>query len=268
MRNRINITFLFALLMFSSQGANSHPEYRNAPQDQGKDNWQRVYTGEDSLIDVDVASLTFGANRIVRVRYRTIYSKPESLTSKPETKYKSRLEIIEFKLIPRLYRLRETSLIDSSGKTIQSYEAPLSDGWKVFKSGGIMQRLFEMVGAVPPFGNWTVVAYRFPEGDATGGRELAKLIGTRIRLNPDNATVGAKTCSAPEYESIDDQEFSRELGISLKNIGIKTNHADMIVVKCDGNGWSPPRSLLVKLPEGGMLMLWDGVFLVLKKERY
>ena len=237
---------------------------------QGKDSWQRVYTGEESLIDVDVSSLTFEASRIVRVRFRTIYSKPESLTETPAMKYKSRLETIEFKLTEKRYRFRETSLLDSTGKTIQFYEAPLSEDWKIPKSGGIMEKLFSATRALPPFGNWNVVAYRFGDGSPVGAPDLTRLIGTRVSVNSDSAAVGVKVCSSPDYQSkpVDDQEFYRELGISLKSIGIKTNHADTIVVKCERDGWAPPRSLLVKLPEGGMLMLWEGVFLVLKRERY
>ena len=133
-----------------------------------------------------------------------------------------------------------------------------------------MEKLFNATRALPPFGNWNVVAYRFGDGSPVGAPDLTRLIGTRVSFNSDSAAVGVKVCSSPDYQSrlVDDQELSRELGISLKSIGIKANHADTIVVKCETDGWAPPRSLLVKLPEGGMLMLWDGVFLVLKKERY
>jgi hypothetical protein len=41
----------------------------------------------------------------------------------------------------------------------------------------------------------------------------------------------------------------------------------MVTINCKDGGWQPPMSLLVKLRDGEMLMLWDGVFLVLKRER-
>jgi hypothetical protein len=235
-----------------------------------KDRWQRVYTGEESVIDVNVSSLTFEVSHILRVKFRTILSKPESLKEKPGTKYKSRLETIEFKLTEKRYRFYDIGLLDSAGKTVQSYEANTSEDWKVLKDGGMMQRLFDAARQLPPFGDWKVVDYRFGDGTPIDAQEFRRLLGTRVRLNSDRAQVGMKVCSLPAYQSkpVTNKEFFQELGISLESIGIKANYADTIVVKCEANDWAPPQSLLVKLPEGGILMLWDGVFLVLKNKRY
>jgi len=232
-----------------------------------KDKWQRVYTGEDSVIELDVSSLTFDG-RILRVTFRTTLEKSESLNEDPGTKYNRRLETFEFKSIEKRYRLHDITWVDSTGKIVQSYEANAED-WKVIKWGGMMQRLFDAVGRLPPFGEWKVVDYRFGDGTPTDAQHFRTLLGTRVRLSSDRAEVGAKVCSAPAYQSklLTDKEFFRELGISLESIGIKTDQADTIAVKCDANDWAPPQSLLVKLPEGGMLMLWKGIFLELKKER-
>jgi len=235
-----------------------------------KDLWRRVYTGEESVIDVNVPSLTLDIGHILRVRFRTVLSKPESLKEKPETKYKSRLETVEFKLTDKRYRFQDVVSLDSAGKTVQAYEANASDEWRVLRYGGMMQRLFEAARQLPPFGNWKVVDYRFGDSAPIDEPEFRKISGTRVRLNTDRADVGMKVCSLPAYQSkpFTDKEFSRELGISMLSIGIKENHADTVIVKCEANDWAPPQSLLVRLPEGSMLLLWQGVFLVLKKERY
>jgi hypothetical protein len=235
-----------------------------------KDLWRRVYTGEESLIEVNVPSLTLDVGYILRVRFRTVLSKPETLKEKPETKYKSRLETVEFKLTEKRYRFQEIVLLDSAGKTVQAYEANAAEEWRVLKYGGMMQRLFDAARQLPPFGNWKVVDYRFGDGASIDEPEFRKILGTRVRLNTDRAEVGMKVCSLPAYQSkpFTDKEFSRELGISMLSIGIKENHADTIIVKCEANDWAPPQRLLVQLPEASMLLLWQGVFLVLKKERY
>jgi hypothetical protein len=235
----------------------------------GKDRWQRVYTGGESVIDVNVSSVTFDAGHVLRVRFRTTLSKPESLKQKPGTKYKSRLETIEFKLTEKRYRFYDISLLDSAGKTVQSYEAN-ADDWKALKDGGMMHRLFDAARKLPPLGDWKVVDYRFGDGTPLGAQEFRRLLGARVRLNSDRAQVAMKVCSLPAYQSklVTDKEFFREMGISMESVGIKENYADTTIVKCEANDWAPPRSLLVKLPEGGMLMLWEGVFLVLKKEHY
>jgi hypothetical protein len=138
------------------------------------------------------------------------------------------------------------------------------------KTGGIMQRMFNAARDLPPLGTWKVVEYRFGDGTPVGAQEFPRLLGTKVRLNFERAEVGVKVCSSPAYQSkpVTDQEILRELGISLAAIGIKASRADTIVVKCESNDWAPPQSLLVKLPEGGILMLWNGIFLVLKNERY
>jgi hypothetical protein len=52
----------------------------------------------------------------------------------------------------------------------------------------------------------------------------------------------------------------------LDSLGIKAQSVDTTNVKCEA-GWDPPQTLLIKAEEREMLMLWNGVFLVLKRER-
>src|SRR6266516_760699 len=241
----------------------------SAPAQSEKDRWQRVYTGEDSIIEVNTSSLSFEPKHILRVQFRTVFSKPENLQEKSGTKYKTRLETIEFKLISG-YRLYATSLLDATGKTVQSYQANSSEDWKVMKDGGIMQRMFHAAQELPTLGIWKVVAYRFGDGTPPSAQEFKRTLGTRVRLHFDRAEVGVKVCSSPDYQSkpATDHRIFQQLGISFESIGIKASRADTIVVKCESNDWAPPQSLLVNLLDGDMLMLWDGIFLVLKKERY
>ena len=231
--------------------------------------WQRVYTGEDSIIDLDASSSTFAVGHVLRVTFRTTLAKPESLKEEPGTKVKRRLETFEFKLIEKRYRIHEIRLLTSAGKVVQSYWANASEDWKAMKLGGMMQRLFDAARQLPPFGEWKVVDYRFGDGTPSDAQRIRTAIGTHVRLDSDAAQVGTKVCSLPAYQSklLTDKEFFRELGISLESIGIKANQADTIAVKCEAHDWAPPQSLLVKLPEGGMLMLWEGVFLELKNDK-
>ena len=233
-----------------------------------KEEWKRVYTGEDSVIDVSVPSLSLDTGHILRVRFRTILSKAESLKGNPGTKYKSRFESVEFKLPSSQYRYREISLLDSAGKTVWSDEPNPSQEWRALKEGGMMKRLFDAARQLSPFGSWKVIDYRFAQGPSVDSQEFRRILGTRVRIASDRAEVGTKICSLPAYQSklVSDKDLDQELGISMVAVGIKENHAETVVVKCESNDWKPSQSLLVKLPEGGLLMLWQGVFLVLKKE--
>ena len=223
-----------------------------------KEAWRRVYTGEDSVIDINVASLAFETEHILRVGFRTVLSKTESPRGRPDIKYKSRLETVEFKLPSSQYRYLETTLLDSAGKTVWSDEPNPTQDWRALKEGGMMKRLFDAARQLPPFGSWKVIDYRFADGPSDDSQEFRRLIGTRVRIASDTMEVGTKICTLP----------ARELGISMLTLGIKENHAETVVVRCESNDSKPPQSLLVKLPEGRLLMLWQGVFLVLKKDRY
>jgi hypothetical protein len=235
---------------------------------QEKARWQRVYTGDDSVIELNALSITFEPERIVRATYRTVLTKPERLPEKSGTTYKSRLETIAFSAAGHRYRFEEVSWLDSSGKLVNSYQAPSNADWRVFKAGGIMDRMFSAISASPPFGNWKVLAYRFGDGPAKAGTsapETAHLINTRVGLNLYRAEVGGKTCLLPAYQSrrFTQEELSRELEVELKALGIISDHAESIIVKCEGKDWQPPQSLLIQLPDGGWLILWEGLFLTL-----
>ena len=232
-----------------------------------KDKWQRVYTGEDSIIEINVSNHTFEPGRVMRVEVRTTLTKPEKISSTSETRYKTRLEKIDFRLTGKQYRVVETTIIDAAGKTLSSYQTQSAEDWKNIKPNGIIERLFYAARVLPPFGNWKVISYRFAEG-GTNTRQLDRLIGTSVRLSLDQAVVGTSVCSLPDYQDkpVTKEEFSKEFGVDLDTIGINTGSVTTIRVKCSGTGWTPPQSLLIKGADDEMLMLWEGVFLVLKRE--
>lgn len=232
-----------------------------------KDKWQRVYTGEDSIIEINESNHTFESGRVMRIEIRTTLTKPEKISSTSETRYKTRLEKIDFKFTGKQYRVFETTIIDAAGKTLSSYQTQSVEDWRVTKPNGIMERLFYAARVLPPLGNWKAVSYRLAEG-GPNTREIDRLIGTPVRLTLDQAVVGTKVCSLPDYQDkpVTKEELSKELGVQLDTIGINTSSVVTIRVKCSGTGWSPPQSLLIKGASDEMLMLWEGVFLVLKRE--
>ena len=130
-----------------------------------KPKWERVYTGEDSIIEIDASRVTFveytGAGRVTfnyktgRVVFRTILSKPEALKENSAIKYKTRVETIEFqcnetskvelKRYPPLavgqYRFYETTLLDNKGKVVKTYGRVATEEWKDVKFGSMMAKL-------------------------------------------------------------------------------------------------------------------------------
>ena len=227
--------------------------------------WERVFTGEGFVIHINASSVKFEPDRILRAQYRTALSSAETLRGTPSGKYKTRLETIDFKLNEGRYRFSEITLLDPDGKVLHSYTmtTPTED-WRIIKTGGVTERLFQAACLYSLFGDWKTVAYRLAEGGVASDPD--RFIGTKVRLYSDLAEVGVKACNSPTYEGkrSTKEELLKDLGIDLKALGVKGESIETVNIKCEGSGWQPPASLLLKISDGEMLMLWEGVFLVLK----
>ncbi|HET7112721.1 MAG TPA: hypothetical protein VFI57_03720 [Pyrinomonadaceae bacterium] len=235
-----------------------------------EEQWQRVYTGDGSVIELNTATIRFEPGAVLRAEFRTVFSKPETVGADRAIKCKTRLEKIDFRMTDRRYRFFEISLLDSAGKLIQAKTADGSEDWRVLKPGGITERLFNAACVLTPLGAWKVVSYRFAEGDPKEKKttaQLDRLIGVLVHLHIDRAEVGAQVCTAPSYQDRDPTpEELRQLGVDWKSIGIKPQEARTVHVRCEESGWQPSQSLLIKENnKEEMLMLWNGVFLVLKR---
>lgn len=233
---------------------------------QTKDKWERVYTGEESVIEINASNLKFEPDYILRAQFRTILSHPETLPGTSGAKYKTRLEVLDFKMNQRQYRMFETTLLDTKGNELQSYSTSDLRKWRVIKEGGVTEKLFNAVSALPPFGRWKVVEYRLAErtSNQTAPSELDDLIGVRVNLQFSRVEVGSNVCTFPAFVD-SNPGLIRELEIDMTPLGIQGKSVDMTTIKCERGGWQPPYSLLVRVRDGEMLMLWKGVFLVLKR---
>lgn len=113
-----------------------------AASSQEKDRWERVYTLEDATIAMNSTKVELRANGMGSVQFRWNFSEPQSLGGTPDTRYKTRIETVEFNCSRRRYRLTAFMLQDSKGKTVLAKELePAELEWKFVKLGGMMERL-------------------------------------------------------------------------------------------------------------------------------
>jgi hypothetical protein len=109
---------------------------------QEKEKWERVYTLEDATIAMNSTKVEFSDGGLGRVEFRWNYSKLQAADSSSETKYKTRVEAVEFNCARRRYRLTAFTLLDAKGKPVFSKELePNEMEWKFVKPGGMMERL-------------------------------------------------------------------------------------------------------------------------------
>jgi hypothetical protein len=104
--------------------------------------WYRVYTFDDSIIEMNTAQVTFGGKDIGRVRFRWTFDQPEALSGEPQLKYKSRLEVMEFNCSQRRYGLYDLTFYDAAGKVIRSQEMNPPVEWRTVTFGSVMEKLF------------------------------------------------------------------------------------------------------------------------------
>jgi hypothetical protein len=65
-----------------------------------------------------------------RVRFRTVFDKPQPMRGKADVKYKTIVEDTELDCLERVYRVTETVFLDKKGDVIQSYKPDDPGPWK------------------------------------------------------------------------------------------------------------------------------------------
>jgi Surface-adhesin protein E len=121
------ILFLLSLLPFTTQE---------------KDEWQRLYTFEDSTVDVSTSNIWFGTDFTGRIRFLLTLSKPEPVPGETGIKYKSVIETIEFRCSENLYRVVNVKRLDSKGNIIDPNEEQPTPVWKSVKAGSMMDKFY------------------------------------------------------------------------------------------------------------------------------
>lgn len=111
---------------------------------QEKDKWRRVYTFEDSTVEINTRKVIFSTGSSGRVLFRTLWSKAQKVRGRPDVKLKSQIETIEFKCAEHRYRTLQVLLFDPKEKQIDARESdPSTTEWKELRRGSTMLILFE-----------------------------------------------------------------------------------------------------------------------------
>jgi len=101
--------------------------------------WQRVYTFDDSIIEMNTANVTILGN-IAFVRFRWTFDQPQVIDGQSQLKYYSRLELFEFNCTDNRFRPYETALLDLAGKAIRYEASDPQAKWRT-TSGIMMDKL-------------------------------------------------------------------------------------------------------------------------------
>ena len=99
-----------------------------ARQAQKSGKWLRVYTYEDAVVEMEEVAFTFGPYG--RVRFRTVFDRPQPMRGKDDVKYKTIVEDTQLDCVERVYRVTETVFLDRKGDVIRAYRPEDPGPWK------------------------------------------------------------------------------------------------------------------------------------------
>lgn len=233
--------------------------------------WLRVFTSEYSIIEVNSFSLVLEQDQIITAQFKTVFSRPEPVPGKPGLKYQTRIDSIQFNINDSHYRISESKFLDAAGNVALSFSPENTAEWRSL-SGRTANLLFRAAGQLRPFGSWKVQSYRYASGEPASDqdpRELRSLVGSDVLLNLDMVVVGKETCKTPIFnaKTITDEEFSNRIGSSFRSLGLPWDKLDIIHLVCNAGREFPPQTLILRPPDGSILMLWDGVLLHMERTK-
>lgn len=102
--------------------------------------WQRVYTFDESTIEMNTALVTLISKDVTRVRFRWTFNEPRLLDRLPKEQYQSQLEVMEFNCSLKQYRPYHFTFYDSAGNIVRIDDSP--GKWRTIESGSMMEKLF------------------------------------------------------------------------------------------------------------------------------
>jgi hypothetical protein len=104
--------------------------------------WFRVYTYDDSIIELNTNYVMFSNRKIERVRFRRTFHTPEALSAQSDVRYQSVLQEVQFDCKNKTFRLYAVQWFDAEGKAVAGESKKESDELRAIQSGSMMEKLY------------------------------------------------------------------------------------------------------------------------------
>jgi hypothetical protein len=102
--------------------------------------WDRVYTFDDSTIEMNTSLVTLISKDVTRVRFRWTFDQPQMLDGVPKGTYQSQLQVMEFNCSQNQHRSYHSTFFDAAGNTVRIDDS--AGTWRPVKSGSMIEKLF------------------------------------------------------------------------------------------------------------------------------
>lgn len=103
--------------------------------------WQRVYTFDESVIEMDTGRIVKTAAGVGHATFRWSFDQPQTYSADPRIKYKTRVERIEFKCSENRFRTYDAKLLDDAGKVVRHESMERLAVWSDTRSSAVMSTL-------------------------------------------------------------------------------------------------------------------------------
>lgn len=101
--------------------------------------WYRVYTFDESIIEMSTSLVTLISKDVSRVRFRWVFDQPQSLHGVTESKYNTLLEVMELNCSQNQYRPYHLTFFDSTKHIVHIQDSP--GEWGSVIAGSMMEKL-------------------------------------------------------------------------------------------------------------------------------
>lgn len=178
--------------------------------------------------------------------------------------------------------LRWASKAEALTITVQIKAGTCSDGmsdraWThqaVVQLGGMTYQGCAEVASEPMrfsdlIGEWVIVDHRIPGISAMTGAEAAQWHSRKLRLGAKTATSFMSTCRRPVYHhrtAAANTFLQTKFRVAPEDLGLPARaRLELTEIFCDNTRWTAPGGLLLRVPEGRLYTVWDGVFFELRR---
>jgi hypothetical protein len=104
--------------------------------------WQRVYTFDDSFIEMNAFWMLNDSDGVFRVTFRWSFARPQAVRGNPTLTYKSRLDVFQFNCAERRSRLYEAHIVNAKGESVTLVWRDAAGDWRPVSPGSMTERLF------------------------------------------------------------------------------------------------------------------------------
>lgn len=104
--------------------------------------WSRVYTFDESVIDINTTRVVTLFGERGHVTFRWSFARDEPLSAGSRVRYRSRLEVAEYDCTDKRYRPLQVTFLNSAGKVVHAEEMNPPLPWRDATSSIITEKLF------------------------------------------------------------------------------------------------------------------------------